>query len=123
MNIKTKTGITPLHLAARRNNDEAIKTLVDKADEMSIEDFVNIRDFEFKNTPLFEAYTHRSKEAVIALLELKANPLLESKLSVSVKERAYQESKQGSADFAQFVLDEIEKYPPPPNHCTRPLVK
>ena len=119
--IRDKNGAIPLHLAAKKNNVQAIKILVDKAKQDRI-DIVNIKDIESRNTPLFVAYLNRSRQAITELLRLGANPLLINKSLLSVNGEAHEKANQGSL-FNQFVLDKIDKYFRPSDECKRALIK
>lgn len=117
---RDKRGATALHFAAARNNVQAIQILVDKAKQLRIEDFVNIRSLN-GNTPLFTAYTYQSKEAISELLKLGANPLLLNKAIVSVNGSAHRGSQ--SSRFDKFVLDEIDRFFRLPGSCLQSLVR
>ena len=117
--IRDKDGSTPLHLAARSNNVRGIEILVKKANQIGLKSYINVKDSKYKNTPLAEAYVFQLEEAITELLRLKANPLIKGKRETSINGRAHRESQEGS-DFAQFVLDEIDKHFQPRN-CTSAL--
>ena len=122
VDARSKRGETPLHFAVNNNNIQAIQILVDKAEQVGIEDFVNIKDFQYGNTPLFSAYLYQAKAAISYLLKLKADPFLENKSKISVNKSARRESRRGS-NFARFVLDEIRKYSELPDRCVQSLTK
>ena len=122
VDARSRTGVTPLHFAANNNNIRAIQIFVNKAEQQGIEDFVNIRDLQYGNTPLFSAYFYQSKEAITQLLKLGANSLLLNRDNVSVNGRAHRESRRG-LDFAEFVLDEIEKYFRLKDRCVQSLTE
>ena len=122
VDARDKEGGTPLHFAAARNKVQAIQIFIDKAEQLGIEGFIDTKDFEFENTPLFTAYIYQAKEAITQLLKLGANPLLLNKANVSVNGNAHRESRRGSR-FGKFVLDEIEKHFKLPNSCIQSLVK
>ena len=118
LTIRNREGATPLNVAARNNSVQGIRSLMKKAKQIGMTSYINIRDFKYKNTPLADAYFYESREAIIELLKLRANPLITSN-GISVNGKAHQDSKQGSR-FAQFVLDAIDKYFRP-NTCAPPL--
>ena len=122
VDARTKNGVTPLHFATGRNNIQAIQILIDKANQVEIEDFINIKDFEFGNTPLFIAYASRVKEAISLLLKLGANPLSLNKANRSVNGNAHLENERGSS-FGKFILDEIAKHFIPSTHCAHSLMR
>ena len=69
---------------------------------------------------MFEAYVFQSRQAFTELLKQGANPLLQQgRYQVSVNGKAHRESREGSP-FAQFALDEIDKYLQP-NTCAPAL--
>ena len=119
VDARSRTGITPLHLAASNNEVRAIQILVDKAKQIGIEDFVNIKDFS-GNTPLVSAYLSFSWEATGELLRLGVNPLLQNRYGESINEKAHRDSMNGSV-FGKFVVDEINKYFKFPDRCAQPL--
>lgn len=119
VDARSKTGVTPLHLAAKSNSIQAIQILVDEAKRKRIEDFINIKDFS-GNTPLFSAYLSHSREAISELLKLGASPLLQNKYRESISRKAHQDSINGSA-FGKFVVGEINKYFKFPDDCVWPL--
>ena len=121
VDIRDSNGAIPLHFAASRNNVEAIKRLLDKAEQMGI-NIVNIRDVKLGNTPLFGAYINRAEEAIVELLRRGANPLLINNSSISVNGEAHEKTKKGSP-FNQFVLDAIDKYFRPSDKCIQKLLE
>ncbi len=122
---KTKQGATALHFAAKNNDVEAIRILVDRANQRRIKHlFINMRNSD-GDTPLSIAYKHQSKEATTELLKLGANPLLKNHSGVSVNGDAYllfRSNQRNSFDFSKFVLDEIAKYFTPSDRCAQPLM-
>ena len=123
LNAETKEhGATPLHFAAERNDAQAIEKMVKKAKQVGIKNFINIKNFS-GNTALFIAYTSRSRQAFTELLRLEADPLLKNRFDRSVNGKAHRGARRGARQrsaFAQFALDEINKYFRP-NACTSPL--
>lgn len=119
---RDKKGATPLHFAAARNNVQAIQMFIDKAKQLGKNNFVNVRDFEFEDTPLFVAYVSQAREAITQLLKLGANPLSRNKSGVSVNGLAHRGSRSDPS-FSSFVLGEIEKYFKPSNRCIKPLIR
>ena len=120
----TNRDETPLHFAARANNAEAIRILVNRANQLEIQNFINIRD-SFGNTPLFIAYKYRSREAITELLKLGANSFLRNNLRISVNGDAQIQSSSSSRetlDFSKFVLDEIAKHFTTSARCAQPLM-
>ena len=105
---RTNDGSTPLHFAAGNDNTQVIKSLIEKVDQMENKNFINWRDSS-GNTALFIAYKAQSRQAITELLRLGADPLLKNRFDISVNGKAHQDSRRGSR-FAQFVLDEIDKY-------------
>ena len=122
VDARDKEGVTPLHVAVSVSNVRGIQILVDKAEQMGIEDFVNIKDYESGNTPLSAAYAYQSKETATQLLKLGANPLLRNKTGLSVNGSTYLKSLL-SSEFARFVLYKAQKYFRLPNSCTWSLMK
>ncbi len=119
----TNKGATALHFAAGNNDVEAIRILVDRANQRRIKHlFINMRNSD-GDTPLSIAYKHQSKEATTELLKLGANPLLKNNSGVSVNGDAHLRSSERKIfDFSKFVLDEIAKYFTPSDRCAKPLM-
>ncbi len=120
----TKQKETPLHFAAKANNVEAIRILVDRANQRRIKHlFINMRNSD-GDTPLSIAYKHKSREAITELLKLGSNPFVKNNFLVSVNGDAHTQEFRGSGetlDFSKFVLDEITKYFTPSDRCGRSL--
>ncbi len=124
VNATTNRNETPLHFAARANNGVAIRILVNRASQLEIKNFINMRDSD-GNTPLSIAYKNQSREAVTELLKLGANPFLKNNLRISVNGDAHIQSGRSSGEtlhFSKFVLGEIAKYLKPSARCAQPLI-
>ena len=123
----TREGDTALHFAARNNDVEGIRIIVDRINQRRIKDFfINMRNSD-GDTPLSIAYKHQSKEAITQLLKLGASPLLKNSNGISVNGDAYlhiRSNERKIFDFSKFVLYEIAKYfkLKPPDRCARQLI-
>ena len=118
----TRKGATALHFAAGNNDVEAIRILVNKANQIGIKDFFINTQNSSGDTPFSIAYKHQSKEAITQLLKLGANPFLRNNDGVSVNGDARLRSSEGEVfDFSKFVSDEIRRYIKPSVICAQPL--